>query len=399
MLVVGGTYTEHCIDPTSHRLLGSGLRAARINRSCLDRFVTSAEPEAVDQLHATLGVASAAVTVIPRTGPITFVYETAVARPATYRANSDRVAVDIEADDVLLFGMVEAVPTARARRAVVDPQSSMTIDHLRDGIVADELVLIANALEVRSLTGETDIRSAASAMLTATGAMTVVVKAGVLGCVVFTSGNSPVIVPALPTSAVMPIGSGDSFSAGFAAHWFQHGDPLAAAAAGSEAAACLCGFDRMDLVPITPILDLGVPTLGDFEDGPRVYIAASFATTSQRWLLRHVERKMRDIGIAPFSPLHENGLYQGDAAEIASKDLEGLASCDAVLVLADGARTGPWVEAGWATRHGIPVVIFTEDSMTDRYTMLVGTGSHVVPDLASAIYRAGWLALAHRTHT
>lgn len=397
MIVVGGTYTEHCIDPTRVRLLGSGLRAACINRQQLDQFVTAVHPSERDQVTATLGVPDAVLAVVERAHPVRFVYETPISRPSMYGAVGKSPTIPADGDRALIFGMVEGSPQVRARQAVIDPQSSLSLIAMTDDVRADQKVIVANARELRSLTGETELDHAMSAALDATGAVAVVAKCGIAGCAFLTNVGSPTTLAAWPTSNVWPIGSGDAFSAGFAAHWFEHGDVRAASEAGIAAAACVCSTDQLTLRPIDPMLDLGSLTFEEMTQRPRVYVASSFTTIHQRWLLRQVVRAMRDIGIEPFSPLHENGLYDGDAATIATRDLEGIEASAAVLLLADGSRTGPWVEAGWATRLERPIVIFTEDQVRDRYTMLVGTGAQVVADLASAVYRAGWLALAART--
>jgi nucleoside 2-deoxyribosyltransferase len=397
MIVVGGTYTEHCVDPTRVRLLGSGLRAAFINRQQLEKFVTAVHPSERDQVAATLGVPNAALAVVERAHPVRFVYETPISRPSLYGAMGEVPKISADGDQALVFGMVDGRPEVRARQAVIDPQSSLSLTAVNEDVRADQKVIVANARELRFLTGATELDHAMSAALDATGAVAVVAKCGIAGCAFLTNSGSPTTLAAWPTSNVWPIGSGDAFSAGFAAHWFEHGDLKAAGEAGIAAAACVCSTDQLTLRPIDPMLDLGSLTFEEMTQRPRVYLAASFASIHQRWLLRQVARAMRDIGIEPFSPLHENGLYDGDAATIATRDLEGIEASASVLLLADGSRTGPWVEAGWATRLERPVVIFTEDDARDRYTMLVGTGAQVVADLASAIYRAGWLALAART--
>lgn len=397
MIVVGGTYTEQCIDPTRTRLLGSGLRAACINQLRLDQFFTSLHPSERERATATLGADDDTLNVVERVEPIRFVYETPISRPAVYGLVGDTSDVAADGDQALVFGMVEGSPHVRAGRAVIDPQSSLSLGAMAQNVHADSKVIVANARELRALTRESDLEVAMASTLAATGAVAVVAKCGVAGSAFITDGSSPIALAAYPTARVWPIGSGDAFSAGFAAHWFEHGDVNAACEAGMAAAACVCSTDQLTLRPIDPVIDLGAITYADLTRSPRVYVAASFTTTHQRWLLRQAIRAMRDIGIDPFSPLHENGLYDGDATTIAHRDLAGIEACDAVLLFADGSRTGPWVEAGWATRLGRPILIFTEENALDRYTMLVGTGAEVVTDLASAVYRSGWLALATRT--
>jgi len=397
MHVVGGTYTETCIDPTSSRLLGSALRAALINRDRLEQFSTLLEAGRRPELEATLGLSQDFVSAGERPEPIEFVYETPIARPATYGNSGPTLTVEADAEDVLVFGMIEGVPKVSAHRAVVDPQSSMSVDEIRSCVEADELVIVANVRELCAMTRSADLLQGIELLAEATGASGVVVKAGIGGCLVSVGTGLEFVAP-IPTERVWPIGSGDSFSAGFARAWFEHGDVFEAARAGSSQTAFVCATDQLApaLSPVIPKPSLAHLGLDDLAHQPRVYLAASFASTHQRWLLRHVRRKMVDIGINAFSPLHENGLFEGDANDIATKDLAGLESCESILILADGSRTGPWVEAGWGAKLGLPVVIFSEDNSADRYTMLVGTGAEVVQDLATAVYRAGWLALAGR---
>lgn len=396
MHIVGGSYTEHCIDPSRRALLGSGLRAALFNRDRLERFVTALHNDEQAALQATLRRGLENVEVVSRPHPIEFVYETSIARPHAYGVGADRLHLSASADDLLAFGMVEADLTLDAQRAVIDPQSSVPLADLARRSRIGELVVVANTREVTTLAGEPDPIRAAIAVRDDLNARAVVIKAGVAGCAMVTADGSTHFSPPYPTNRVWPIGSGDAFSAGFARHWFETSQLDAALTAGSRAAAAVCSTDQLTARSVDAMLDLSHLSLADLTRPPRVYLAASFATVHQRWLLRHVKRKMIDIGIEPFSPLHENGMLDGNPREIAAMDLAGLDSCEAILVLADGSRTGPWVEAGWATRHSIPVAIYTEDIIEDRYTMLVGTGAHVVTDLASAIYRAGWLALAAR---
>ena len=85
-----------------------------------------------------------------------------------------------------------------------------------------------------------------------------------------------------------------------------------------------------------------------------------------------------------------------DAKITAEADLASLDTCDAVVLLADVARTGPFFESGWATCRGIPVVVMNSDPDPDRYTMLKGTGADLVSDLATAAYRAVWAGLDYR---
>ena len=71
----------------------------------------------------------------------------------------------------------------------------------------------------------------------------------------------------------------------------------------------------------------------------------------------------------------------------AQQDLDALDACDSLVLLADVARTGPFFEAGWASRIGLPVVVVSSDKDEGRYTMLRGTGACVIDDLSTAVYQ------------
>jgi pfkB family carbohydrate kinase/Nucleoside 2-deoxyribosyltransferase len=400
MQIVGGSYDEVCVDPSSQVLLGSGLRAAILCRSIVSLFVTSVAESEREVLDAVSQFPHRDVlNVSTRPYSIRFLYETPISKPLFDSPVLRVVLPTVQNDHVLAFGMVESKAEIKAKHTVIDPQSSLSAKEIRMNVDAEELVLVANSAEIGSmaLNQGSDLLTSMRLILDELGASVVVAKCGAVGSIGISKDGAEYFVPATATKTVSPIGSGDAFSAGFASEWFRTGDLQASLRSGSSMAASVCATGQLGpTAELSSIIDLAQVNVNDVSNPPRVYIAASFATIHQRWLLRQVIRKMRDIGIHPFSPLDENGAYSGDASQIAAKDFEGLETCDAVLILADGARTGPWVESGWAAKLGIPAVLFTEEPTKDRYVMLVGSGCHVVSDLASAIYRVGWRALEHR---
>ena len=237
---------------------------------------------------------------------------------------------------------------------MLDPQSSILPETIGASIEADELVIVANAREVHATTsiGKTD--EAARELLSSCNAAAVVVKAGISGAFVYEAGSS-FYVPPHPTPVVWPIGSGDAFTAGFAKAWFGGATLQEAAKHGSSAAAAFYVSTRQATigVPEGPILDL-TKLKGDVvANRPTVYLAGSFASLSQRWLIRIVRGAMADIGIDAYSPLHENGPRGVDASEVATKDLEGLDRAESVLVLCR-RRTNRTLVRSWvgsASRH------------------------------------------------
>ena len=302
----------------------------------------------------------------------------------------------VEAEDIIVFGMVEAQPTVRARRAIVDPQHSLSLQQVFETVVADELILVASLSEVLDLAGANDLSKAVEEILGGTRAAAVVVKAGALGALAFTRGAEPTGIPAFATPKVFPIGSGDVFTAALARHYFESGDLTEAAHSASRRVAGYVMVRHLRAVDLgDDVLARVTPTVYSVQDPPTVYVAASFANPEQRWSAGTIDGGIKDIGGRSIYPLRDVGEKQ-DAKITAEADLAILETCDAVVLLADVARTGPFFEAGWATCRGIPVVVMNSDPDPDRYTMLNGTGADFVSDLATAAYRAVWAGLEYR---
>ena len=395
-VVVGGAYRETCAQPSGHWTYGSGVRAAALLGASAERLVTVADSDTLAEIGCVLhGVL---VDPTPRLQRIEFVYDTPLSPPRLQMHRSDRGidVPDVNADDVVVFGMVEAQPAVTARRAVVDPQHSLGLDQAAETIAADELVIVANRGEILDLANSHDLETAVDTILSRTGATGVVVKAGALGALVFQPGAEAEGIPAFATPRVFPIGSGDVFTAAFAAHYFDSSNLVAAAHSASRRTAGYVTVRHLGVVDLgNDIQTTVVPTVRSVQDPPRVYVAASFANPEQVWSGRTIDRGIRDIGGCSIYPPREVGQKE-DARVTARADLENLDACDAVVLLADVARTGPFFEAGWATCRGIPIVVMNSDPDPDRYTMLNGTDADLVSDLATAAYRAVWAALEHR---
>lgn len=391
MAVVGGTYRELCEEPRVQRLCGSGLRATqilhRIGHSV--RFLTCID----DQLRAEFDALVAAlpgvdIDATPRSGPIGFTYETPV-HPAHRGGTATADPLNASADVVVAFGMVEKTDwTVEANWAVIDPQHE-PLPYVLDRVTAEHCAVVLNEHEVRTQADDDDLEAAAQYVL-GLGVDVVVVKQGARGGLVVSANDSGKF-GACPTESVEPIGSGDAFTAAFAHAWATQGqEPVAAALFASKVAAAhsltgVAGFSAavLDVVP-PPIPYIPGP-------GPQVYLAGPFFNIAQRQLIRLIRTALTQLGIEVFSPLHEVG-RGGD--EVAEQDLEGLRNSSSVLAVLDGADAGTLFEVGWATGAGIPVVGLAEHPKDHAWTMVRGTGSTVVADLSTAVYRAAWAALS-----
>lgn len=392
-VVVGGLYDEICYEPQVRRTFGSGVRAAAALRESIERLVTVADGASTPLAESVLGTVQIDAT--DRAAPIQFEYDTPLSRPHLNVERDDlRVRVpDVDGTDIVVFGMVEQNPSVRCRRAVVDPQHSLSASQISSLVTADEMVVVANRREVHTLVPGPDTASSAEALRVLLGASAVIVKCGALGALVV-SDHGIAGVAVVPTESVFPIGSGDVFTAALAESWFLGATVEEAAQTAAMRTAGYCATRQLGPVTI-PSSSLHPPTAMSISAPPRIYLAASFATPEQRWAARTVERGLSDIGAVVFSPLRDVGQVT-DQAATASADLAGLSSCDAVLLLADTARSGPHFEAGWAHHLQIPVVVTSSDPDPARFTMLRGTGAEVAADWSSAAYKAVWAGLRRR---
>ena len=390
--VVGGAYREESLDPVVRRLGGSGVRAARILRALgtPTTLHTCVDASCVDELQMLATVYRVDLATAKRDGDVGYLYPTPV-QPALRDGNATGQPLHVDSDVVVGFGMVETTWTARAGRAVVDPQHSNVSDVL-SRVAAPHVAVVLNEHEARRHTGRTDLIEAATDLLT-TAVEVVVIKRGARGGLVVSPAGTEVY-GVVPTLTVDPIGSGDAFTAGFAHAWaVERADPLTAATFASRTAAA---HSLTGLAAFSPdaLATVGTPTVFPLGVDPTVYLAAPFFSVAERALVRIAEDAVPHLGVRVFSPLREIGVG-GD--EVAQQDIDALSRCASVLAVLDGGDVGTAFEVGWATRQGIAVVGLAENPADHAWTMIRGTGGRVTADLSSAVYGAAWAALRRAT--
>lgn len=405
MIIVGGTYEEQVTVPAHEVVAGSGLRAAAALASQSVRLATALDDVIRPVAESSFAALSIDAESVVRDQPVGFRYFSPVTAP-TIDGPSAVFAPALEAEDdaVLVFGMVEAgARSIKARRAVLDPQRPRDLVALdQDGVVADQLTVVANARETRALaSGTAGLADAAVQVLTRSGAEAVVVKDSARGCFVVTKEHvEPERIGPYPTRTVWPLGSGDVFAAGYAHAWSVGADPVEAARVASSSAAWWCGT-RVSRIPPeilsgTPIdeyqPDAAAGEMPLIEKAPLVYLAAPFFSLAERWLVDTCRDVLAGLGALVFSPVHDVGAG-GD--EVAARDLEGLERSDVVLALLDGWDPGTVYEVGWAHHRGLPVVGFLQGPAHEGTKMLVGSGAELHQDLSSALYRAVWAGQGH----
>lgn len=391
--VAGGVYRERCAEPFWNDVYGSaGRAAAAISHALpgvtLSTYRADGLADGLENLGAVYGL-SIVGPVVPGDG-ISFDYMHSLADPRIAPrpdAIPQYAPFRVEDDVVLRFGMLEGTAEVHARRAVYDPQSAFDPRPFgENGSTAGELALILNRLEGRRLTGKDEAEQIVEALLSDGHARTVVLKLGGRGALVALGGERTVI-PAYRSETVWKIGSGDVFSAAFALHWAVNDLPPAEAA--DLASRSVASYAATRTLPSPSTGDLrALPVEPVIPGRGRVYLAAPFFNLGELWMVEEVRKRLLDMHVPVFSPLHDVG--RGPGHVVAQKDLEGLNGCDVVLAILNGGDAGTIFEIGYAVAKGIPVVALAQNVRPEDLKMPVGSGCVIAEDLVSAIYQAVW---------
>jgi hypothetical protein len=351
------------------------------------KLISAIDPRSkveAESLAATFGLE---VDWTARSEPVAFSYDTPLSSPAISGLDSQSESLFVDHEAVLVFGMLENKPKVKANRLVLDPQKPRDLGKLDlDGVSANHLAIVANAIETRAITDEEDPKDGAKSLLNSSNAEVVITKLAARGALV-TTKNDQKVIPPWPTKIVWPIGSGDVFAAGFAWAWAQQQmTPDEAARVGSYAASRWCSTNSFDL----NASDFEPPNADWSMKHGRVYLAGPFFDIAQRWLVELVRENLVALGGNVFSPLHDVGV---GSDEVAEKDLAGLEQCTAILALLDSNDSGTIFEAGWGAKSELPIVFYSEDAERADLKMLRGAGAISCEDISSAVYRAIWASI------
>ena len=394
--VAGGVYHEYCLRPHWNEIFGSGGRAA-CALSALGASVT---------LHSYFDSSSQSVFEAKSTlENITLRINESAASPRfryTHGLSSPSIVVpttnnpfEVDAVNLLRFGMLDGDAVCHAERAVYDPQSPTKPEHFSsNGSTAEHLTVVSNLTEARLLSNLPDgsAKEIAEKLFETAGVGAVVIKQGALGAYV-SDGSLEGQVAAYESSNVWKIGSGDNFAAHFAYRYLICGDGIMESAnCASKATSYYCnskGFCTLEqLEDYQPIqLELAKPI-----EQITVYLAAPFFSLAQLWLVDEVRTELRRLGLNVFSPYHDVGL--GKASDVVHKDLEALRSADIVFAIADGLDPGTIFEVGYARSRDTPVIIYAENLSDEQQKMMVGSQCEIHSDFVSAIYHTIWHATA-----
>jgi hypothetical protein len=390
-VILGGTYTERCQDPSYEALFGSGFRAALALSDAIRglQFKTClAEPE-TDGFLAACKAKGIRATITSTTNTISFSYLHPLRIPEMHPLVAEDEMFRLQkfqAQHVLLYGMAEAIIPVDSEWLVYDPQS--LIPYEATGCTAKHLALILNKKEAAyfcDATAATSIEELGRRLINNTQAEVVLIKNGAAGAWVFEKDKVSHI-SVFRTPQVWPIGSGDIFSAVFAWQWMHLKQPAGKAALlASEFTATYCATKQLPL----PKRPNRYPALKFKRDDRKVYLAGPFFTQAERWLIQELKDTLEDFGQNVFSPWHDVGV-DGGAESIAKADLKGIDKSKAVLAVVSGLDAGTLFEIGYARAKRKKVVIFAENVMEEDLLMLIGSGCVITSDLSTAIYMVSW---------
>lgn len=390
LAIVGGVYHERCVWPYWNRVYGSAGRAAEAAAGHVKgvRLFSYANAETEIDMRALGELAEFEFHATAAEHLITFDYVHSLSTPIIAPPPSillQASAIDVKADAVLRFGMLEGDARVTAKRCVYDPQSAFRPPPFGDnGSTAAELAIVANRQEIIALArnGDRDPREAARTLLKQ-GAAVVVIKAGVGGAFVI-DHQGETRVPAYQSEFVFKIGSGDVFAAMFAVAWAVNGrSPQEAAFFASR---CVAEYANQRSLPVSPSGDAPPEAIADDDVG--VFIAASFSGMGQRWVVDEARRCMLDLGLKVFSPLHALGT--STAAQNAVGDGALLEKADRVFAVLDGIDNRALFTIGLARAQDMPVYLLAQSATPDDLRMLEASDCRIFEDFTTALYHTAW---------
>ena len=399
--VLGGFYYERCIRPSWDEVYGSGGRAAiaiAISGSDVE-FHTYTSPKSAPLLQMyTQAYSNLATHTTPIAKAVTFYYLHDLGDPQIDNVPAmNAQPLQVEAEHIVRFGMLEGDAVVDADWAVYDPQNQgAPIPFKANGSKANHLALVLNGWEARQMAGlpEGTAQHCAEKIAQEQNAEVVIIKQGAQGALVWTnSGTSQ--VPAYRTSNVWKIGSGDCFVAYFAQAWMEERlSPAQAADRASRATAyycetkCFATLEQLLKTQHAPITSAQT----ELSATKLVYLAGPFFHLSQIWMIEQARILLKGAGLKVFSPFHDVGL--GSASDVVQKDIDAIKECDLLFAIADGLDPGTIFEIGYARSIGKPVVIYSElHSGEEALKMMQGTACEIYQNFTTAIYATRWKAV------
>lgn len=385
--VVGGTYFENCITPTSYELSGSGLRGAcSLSGKGFEidyfSFLAKKELELGKTICSSFDINPEFIEIQET---VTFSYEHPLNKPIAYGINEPIKMEEIIATNLLYYGLNEANLKTESKYVVYDPQNGIKFSDTASK--TDHLALILNrneAIKISGLSEEIDLKIIGRMVRLSENAEVVVIKNGPKGAIVF-EGEEITEIPVFKTFSVWPIGSGDIFSAAFALKWMMEKQPAKAAALYASMSAA--GYCENRQLPIPQKPKKRKP-LKNSKKKRMIYLAGPFFDMGQKWLINECRDILHDYGNDVFSPWHDVGF--GDPKFLTPANINAIKKADLIFAVLNGKDPGTLFEIGYARALKKRIIVFHENVTNADLFMLIGTGCKCYSDFSTAIYDASW---------
>ena len=208
--VVGGVYGERCAFPYWNQIYGSAGRAAVALSAHVDavRLHTVLPEDHAKRISPNFETFDVELRARAGTQLIGFDYLHCLADPVispSPAAIHQQDSFKVEAEVAVVFGMMECIPKVNANVCVYDPQSPINPRGFKvSGGEAKRLAFVANAEELRKLSGKDGIEGAEQVLL-AEDAEIVIIKKGLDGATIVGAQGVIGTVPAYKTEYVFSV--------------------------------------------------------------------------------------------------------------------------------------------------------------------------------------------------
>lgn len=391
--VVGGTYREIDYDEISIEIFGSGFRGAKflLENNCVVDFQTSGNQETLLFLKENQKVYRDLSFICQEYNDIiTFKYSFSLDQPIIFPnllniSKTDEL--NIEAENIIAYGMLESEFKLSGKKIVYDPQTSIKPNRFSNIGNAEELVYIVNMREAQSLASSSKLEEIKSFFLYAEKATAFIIKNGPYGATLYYD-DKEIKIPSYITKNVNKIGSGDIFTASFGYYWIQKGLSFEESALNaSKSTAYYC--DKKVFVDVSQInsFEYAEFVRKDLAN-KQVYLASPFFALSELILIDKIRSAFIEFEVKIFSPFHDIGL--GDDTTIAKKDIEGIENSDIIFCVLDNLDSGTLVESGYSIAKGKEIIGYHRTCEENKLLMLKAGNLQVFNNLTTAIYQTIW---------
>ena len=382
MHVTGGLYHEIIAVPIWCSIFGSGGRAALA--------IAAVSPEihlhtyiSPDRATAANRFAQAGVelhtTEVP-TG-IAFTYAHPLAIPTIIPSPVVKLnaSINVEADVVLRFGMLEGDAIVDAQTAIYDPQGEGVKQSFgANGSRAKRMAIVLNEEELCHMGCSHDLDYAARKVMNQEGATLIIAKCGARGAYLFEEGKQSQHVAPYRTDHVFKLGTGDVFSAIFAFYWGKKSLPAyEAATIASRTVGAYCTTKELSASPDTIQSSQAV---NGRKFGVTKLVGIGNGGLGQRYILEQARSSLECLGAVVDCP--EIDVPLGKFHIQKPTALLIVAMCHSELT---NGLLHSFVDAN------IPLIVYA-DHGSDRCTEEL-MDVDVYEDFTTAVYQAAWASL------